>query len=174
MKKLFLSMAIVAMMCSCGGGQTDKATEETNKVEPTEETKAVVAPEDAKKGETCTEDTCAEKASKKAAPATAGVTELKDESQLKPTDKPIIIDFNATWCGPCKQFAPHFHAVAEKYADKALFYSVDTDKWPNVATAFKVEGIPMIAIVKPGQKEPITKVGYMEEAEFEKFVKENI
>ena len=54
-----------------------------------------------------------------------------------------------------------------------MFYSVDTDKWPNVATAFKVEGIPMIAIVTKDGK-TVTRTGYMEESEFEEFVKGNI
>lgn len=160
MKKLLLSMAIVAMMSSCGSSQTDKATGATGD--------SVVAAE-----ETVKSDTLSKVAEATEATEAGAVKELKDSAQLVVADKPIIIDFNATWCGPCKQFAPHFHAVAEKYADKALFYSVDTDKWPNVATAFKVEGIPMIAIVTKDGK-TVTRTGYMEETDFEKFVKENI
>ena len=123
-------MAIVAMMSSCGSSQADKATGATGD--------SVVAAE-----ETVKSDTLSKVAEATEATEAGAVKELKDSAQLVVADKPIIIDFNATWCGPCKQFAPHFHAVAEKYADKALFYSVDTDKWPNVATAFKVEGIPI-------------------------------
>ncbi len=162
MKKLLLllSMAIVAMMSSCGSSQADKATGATGD--------SVVAAE-----ETVKSDTLSKVAEATEATEAGAVKELKDSAQLVVADKPIIIDFNATWCGPCKQFAPHFHAVAEKYADKALFYSVDTDKWPNVATAFKVEGIPMVAIVTKDGK-TVTRTGYMEEADFEKFVKENI
>lgn len=153
-------MAIVAMMSSCGSSQADKATGATGD--------SVVAAE-----ETVKSDTLSKVAEATEATEAGAVKELKDSAQLVVADKPIIIDFNATWCGPCKQFAPHFHAVAEKYADKALFYSVDTDKWPNVATAFKVEGIPMVAIVTKDGK-TVTRTGYMEEADFEKFVKENI
>lgn len=160
MKKLLLSMAIVAMMSSCGSSQADKATGATGD--------SVVAAE-----ETVKSDTLSKVAEATEATEAGAVKELKDSAQLVVADKPIIIDFNATWCGPCKQFAPHFHAVAEKYADKALFYSVDSDKWPNVATAFKVEGIPMVAIVTKDGK-TVTRTGYMEEADFEKFVKENI
>lgn len=153
-------MAIVAMMSSCGSSQADKATGATGD--------SVVAAE-----ETVKSDTLSKVAEATEATEAGAVKELKDSAQLVVADKPIIIDFNATWCGPCKQFAPHFHAVAEKYADKALFYSVDTDKWPNVATAFNVEGIPMVAIVTKDGK-TVTRTGYMEEADFEKFVKENI
>lgn len=153
-------MAIMAMMSSCGSNQADKATGATGD--------SVVAAE-----ETVKSDTLSKVAEATEATDAGAVKELKDSAQLVVADKPIIIDFNATWCGPCKQFAPHFHAVAEKYADKALFYSVDTDKWPNVATAFKVEGIPMVAIVTKDGK-TVTRTGYMEEADFEKFVKENI
>ncbi|MBO5271436.1 MAG: thioredoxin fold domain-containing protein [Muribaculaceae bacterium] len=163
MKKLLLSMAIMAMMSSCGSSQADKATGATGD--------SVVAAEETVKSDTLSKVAEATEATE--ATEAGAVKELKDSAQLVVADKPIIIDFNATWCGPCKQFAPHFHAVAEKYADKALFYSVDTDKWPNVATAFKVEGIPMVAIVTKDGK-TVTRTGYMEEADFEKFVKENI
>ena len=59
--------------------------------------------------------------------------------------KLVVIDFNATWCGPCRQFAPTFEAVAEEMADKALFYSVDVDQHPELAQKYDVQSIPMVA-----------------------------
>lgn len=83
-----------------------------------------------------------------------GVVDLNDDSVLRPDVKaayPIVIDFNATWCGPCQQFKPAFEAAAEKYAGKVQFISVDTDNNPETAQAFGVTGIPHVVILAPGK-----------------------
>ncbi len=67
-------------------------------------------------------------------------------------DKPVFIDFNATWCGPCRQFAPYFEAAAEKYADRATFIAVDIDKYGEIANAFGIESIPTMIAVTPNGK----------------------
>ena len=63
--------------------------------------------------------------------------------------KPVIVDFNATWCGPCKKFAPTFEEIAGEYAGKALFYSVDVDVHPELAAEYGVQGIPHIQFINP-------------------------
>ena len=75
----------------------------------------------------------------------------------------------ATWCGPCKQFAPNFEAVAEKYADKALFYSVDVDQHPELAARYNVQSIPMVVFIRP-DGQTATSLGYLEEPEFDTLV----
>lgn len=65
---------------------------------------------------------------------------------------PIFIDFNATWCGPCRQFAPYFEAAAEKYASKARFVSVDVDQYGDVANAFGIASIPTVVILSPARE----------------------
>ena len=92
---------------------------------------------------------------------------------MKNAEKPVIIDFNAKWCMPCKQFAPHFESVAQKTGDKAVFVSVDIDEWQDIANEFGAQAIPMVVIVKPNG-EKVSHVGYMSEAEFEEFVAKNI
>ena len=84
-----------------------------------------------------------------------------------PTDEKLltVIDFNATWCGPCRQFAPIFHKVAEEYAGRARFYSVDTDEHPQLAALYEVTGIPTVVYLKPDGSYTTT-VGLLSEEEF--------
>lgn len=72
--------------------------------------------------------------------------------------KPVIIDFNATWCGPCKAFAPTFDEVAAQFAGKALFYSVDVDLHPELAAEYGVTSIPHIQFINPGDTAANTSV----------------
>lgn len=58
-----------------------------------------------------------------------------------------IVDFNATWCGPCKQFAPIFEAAAEEYGDRMEFLSVDIDENPDLASQYGVESIPTVVFL---------------------------
>ena len=60
-----------------------------------------------------------------------------------------MIDFNATWCGPCRLFTPAFDAAAKKYSSKVDFYSIDTDKYPQTANAFSIQAIPTIVFMMP-------------------------
>ena len=57
-------------------------------------------------------------------------------------DKPAIIDFHATWCGPCKQLAPTLTALAAEYGDEIYIYKVDVDKEPDIARAYGVRSVP--------------------------------
>lgn len=66
--------------------------------------------------------------------------------------QPTVIDFNATWCGPCKMFAPVFHEAAEKYSD-VKFVSIDVDKNPSLAMAFQIQAIPTVVILTPEGKQ---------------------
>ena len=124
---------------------------------------------------------CADKAKESAASEEAGQTEasvpaaetsapavieLAKGAIPNATDgKGMVIDFNATWCGPCKKFAPHFEAVASKNQEKAVFYSVDVDVHPELAARYGVESIPMVAYIAPDGTVNTT-VGYLDEAQF--------
>lgn len=68
---------------------------------------------------------------------------------LPQTDKIMVLDFNATWCGPCKKFAPTFEAVAKANVGKALFISIDIDSCSEIANKFGVQSIPHVAFVQP-------------------------
>ena len=79
---------------------------------------------------------------------------------------PIVVDFNATWCGPCRAFAPIFEEMSKKYSGKIQFISVDVDRCPDVANAFQVQSIPFILFVTPDGKVNC-HVGMMESADFD-------
>ncbi len=103
------------------------------------------------------------------------VRQLHAGDQINPAegDKPVIIDFNATWCGPCKRFAPNFLAGAEKYAGRATFLSIDVDECPEIAGQFGIESIPAIVFILPSG-EIRTHVGYMEEEQFFSLIEKNL
>ena len=80
-----------------------------------------------------------------------------------------VIDFNAVWCGPCKQFAPVFEAAAEKYED-IDFVSIDVDEYPEIAERFGVESIPMVVILNSDGEVIGENIGYMDADDFETFL----
>ncbi len=84
---------------------------------------------------------------------------------------PIILDFHATWCRPCKMLAPHLQAIQNKYSDKLIVYKIDVDKEPQLAKLFKIEAMPTIVFIssKTSYK---SEVGYRDYDEFEKLVKQ--
>lgn len=82
----------------------------------------------------------------------AKVCDINGNSFKYKGNKPCVIDFYATWCGPCKRQSPIIDKLAEKYSEKVHFYKVDVDQAREVAQAFKVHSIPMIVICPvPGE-----------------------
>lgn len=94
----------------------------------------------------------------------------KDKSINRLSKLPIILDFHATWCRPCKMLAPHLQAIQNKYSDKLIVYKIDVDKDPELARLFKVEAMPTIVFI--GAKNKYTsELGYRDYLEFEALVK---
>ena len=73
-----------------------------------------------------------------------------DEKVLN-SEKPVMLDFWATWCGPCQMQAPIFHTLAEKNADTAVFGKVNVDEQMELAREFEVASIPTILVIKNGE-----------------------
>ena len=66
-------------------------------------------------------------------------------------DKPCIVDFYATWCGPCKMVAPILEELADEYAGKIDFYKVDTEKEEELAASFGIRSIPSLLFCPMGE-----------------------
>ena len=65
---------------------------------------------------------------------------------------PVIVDFWAPWCGPCKMMSPVFNATSQKYALKALFVKVNTEEQQNLAAKYQIRSIPTIVVYKNGNE----------------------
>ena len=78
------------------------------------------------------------------------VTEANFDSRVLQADKPVLVDFWATWCGPCQMQAPILEELA-KERDDVIIAKVDVDKNPNLAQKYRVMSIPMLAVFKNGQ-----------------------
>ncbi|HUT57182.1 MAG TPA: thioredoxin [Phycisphaerae bacterium] len=74
-----------------------------------------------------------------------------DKTVLK-ASQPVVVDFYATWCGPCKLLAPRLAELAEQYQTKALFAKVDVDKLPGLADAHRVRALPTVVLFNNGQE----------------------
>lgn len=84
-----------------------------------------------------------------------------------------VVDFNATWCGPCKMLAPVLEALSEEMAGKASFYAMDVDDNPDIAQQFGIASIPYVAVFKNGQKVD-EQVGFVPKPQLQAFVERNL
>lgn len=81
------------------------------------------------------------------------VTDSNFEKDVLGSDKPVLIDFWAEWCGPCRMIAPSVEAVAEQYQGKAAVYKMNVDENMNVPQQYGIRGIPTLIVFKGGQEQ---------------------
>jgi thioredoxin 1 len=86
-------------------------------------------------------------------------TDATFEAEVLHNDKPVVVDFWAAWCGPCKLVAPEMEKLATKYEGAIDIVKVDVDANPGLSRAFNIMSIPTIAFFAPG-KQPMGVVGF--------------
>lgn len=84
-------------------------------------------------------------------------------------NKPVVVDFFATWCGPCKQVAPIFEEIASEYKDSVDFYKVDTDQNRDLIRIYGINSIPTFMFI-PVKGEPIIKKGVLSKDQFKELI----
>ena len=92
------------------------------------------------------------------------ITAANFENEVLNADKPVLLDFYADWCGPCKMLAPVLHEIAEENADTLKVGKINVDEQMELAMRFQVSSIPMLVVFKNG-KAVAKSVGYRPKAE---------
>lgn len=101
------------------------------------------------------------------------LTAANAQRHFEQSDIPVVVDCWASWCGPCKSFAPTFEAAAKKLEPKARFAKLDTEQQQRLAGRFKIKSIPTLLVFK-NNKEVARQAGAMSLAQFEVWLKTNI
>lgn len=82
---------------------------------------------------------------------TLSVNDLNFDDVVLKSDVPVLVDFTATWCGPCRQVSPLVDQLADEYAGRAKVTKIDIDESPSVTTRFGIRGVPTLLVFKGGQ-----------------------
>jgi len=99
------------------------------------------------------------------------VSDATFDEEVLNSNTPVLVDFWAEWCGPCKMIAPVLDEIADEYNGKLKICKVDVDANPEIPQKFGIRGIPTLIVFKDGNVEA-TKVGALSKAQLTDFVQE--
>ncbi|MFZ0486765.1 MAG: thioredoxin TrxA [Arenicellales bacterium] len=101
------------------------------------------------------------------------VTDDSFEQDVLSSDQPVLVDYWAEWCGPCKMIAPVLEEVAEEYGDKLQVVKLNIDENPSTPPKYGIRGIPTLMLFKNGNVEA-TKVGAVSKSQLTAFIDGNV
>ena len=101
------------------------------------------------------------------------ITDASFEADVLKSEKPVLVDFWAVWCGPCKMLSPLVDAVATEYADKLVVAKMNVDENPLTPQKFGIRGIPALMLFKNGEL-TAQKVGAMSRTQLKAFIDANV
>ena len=101
------------------------------------------------------------------------VTDENFETEVLNATQPVLVDFWAPWCGPCRAFAPTFDEAAETHSDKVTFANINIDDNPETPSKYGVMSIPTLLLIKNGQVKA-TKMGSLSKSQLIAFIDSNI
>ena len=97
------------------------------------------------------------------------LSEATFDKTINESTKPVLVDFWAEWCGPCKMVAPILEEIAQEYGDKIIIAKLNVEQNPSIAPKFGIRGIPTLLIFKNGQV-AATQVGALSKAQLKAFI----
>jgi thioredoxin 1 len=101
------------------------------------------------------------------------VTDDSFDSQVLQAGQPVLVDYWAEWCGPCKMIAPLLEEIAEEYGDRLKVAKLNIDENPDTPPKYGIRGIPTLMLFKQGEVEA-TKVGALSKSQLTAFLDSNI
>ena len=105
--------------------------------------------------------------------ATVNVTDENFDNEVLKSSKPIVVDFWAEWCGPCKQIGPSLEEISNEMSDQITIAKHNIDNEPNTPTKYGIRGIPTMLLFSGGELKA-TKVGATTKSNIVSWIKENI